>query len=570
MPDKSDIENESLNRTININEDNEQTYQNQNNFNEDHQNLVHKKRLHSLENIEATQKQQARLADTEYVAKIHNTIERNKHEIDFGFRSINSILTSVTSLKEAKLAEKNGVNILPAQQNNPEVKKLELHSALGSRYANQGSDVLEFDMAGSGYKEPPKLYKGFSGEGTYTKKYADGTEATFDFSKGHKKISRFERFFGFFRKGYIHRKKQEYDKYNEGYDDALKDYEETYGYKIPIENKVHKYIRMKSETNELGATKTKYSLAGPLGLFSLGFLNAGTYGITNLQRYVRILGKKWLTPRLDKMKEDYEKKGDAALAEMQPIHIVVNSHSRGAVAATPAMLAINQWIYSTYPAKIADMVKFDIRSNDPVPGRPSTLIRGNTRLLKKATLKGNITGTGIYDRDGNELTDKEVAKDNKKPFEKRKGVYRALNKENTRHTVVYSLQTDYSFCFRPTELLSADRIILTPFTHSVNLNTTGDTKIDTNNKSKQMHHEAFVDFKNNQAYRQAAINDLAKGVYIVNENSQLMKLDNADQFDQIMNTFVKDASIIHTQYPRKRVLKRLVRRWFENNGGNQA
>ncbi|MCR5102179.1 MAG: hypothetical protein K6B41_12550 [Butyrivibrio sp.] len=571
MPNGSSNGNESLKYLSNIHENNEHVIQTNDNLTKENAlKLALGHRLRSLENIEATQDQQARLADTEYVAKIHNTIERNKHEISFGFRSINSILTSLDSLKAAQLAEKNGVNILPAKQTHPEIKKLELHSSLGSRYANQGSDVLEFDMAGSGFKEPPKRYKYFTGKGKYKMKYADGTEKEFNFSKGHKTISKFERFLGFFKKSYIHKKKKKYEEYNKEYDEAFKEYEETYGYRIPIENKVHKYIRMKSTTNELGATKTKYSLAGPLGLLSKGILNIGTYGITNLQKYVRTLGKNWLTPRLDKMKEEYEKDGEDALSKMKPIHIIVNSHSRGAVAATPAMLAINQWIYSTYPEKIANMVKFDIRSNDPVPGRPSTIIRGNTRLIKKAALKGNITGTGIYDKDGNELTDKEVAKDNKRPFEKRKGVYRALNKENTRHTVVYSMQADYSFFFRPTELISADRLIITPFTHSINLTTTGDTKRVSDDKTKQMHHEAFVDFKNNQAYRQVAINDLTKGVYIVNENSQLIKLDNAEQFDKIIETYVKDASIIHTQYPRKRVLKRLVRKWFENNEENQS
>lgn len=189
-----------------------------------------------------------------------------------------------------------------------------LHHSKGSRLLNEGHNVLEFNLAGTGF------YGGFRRESQGVKGRAD------------KKI------FGGKR------------------DDATveKIYERVYG----EEHTDVKGIRCKERVNQVnGCTKRKYTIPGIDGAF-----NSGDFAIDKVRVYIKDLGAQFLTGIFDEWKER-----NIPMDEIKDVHINLQGHSRGAVGATLGAMTLRGWIAENYP-QFLSKVKFDLIAHEPVPG----------------------------------------------------------------------------------------------------------------------------------------------------------------------------------------------------------
>ncbi len=489
--------------------------------------------------------------------------EKTAHEITHEYNEINAIMDSSPQLR--LLAGKSGVEVrkdIPEEeQQHNEVRKMKLHSNVGTRYAVDGDNVLEFDMAGSGYKQPPKLYKHLSGESTYIEDIVKENSKTHSFKMKKESYGLLNKLFGGMNfLGLFHIKsKREIDEANAIYNKMNIEIERAYGKRVKINHRDLKHVRMKTETNSLDATKTKFSFAGPIGLDTsktAGALNTGDYKIENLRHYMGICGKKWLKEKLNTIETQLRENG--SIDDVKPIHILISGHSRGGVAASTGAMKLNQWIYSHYSEAVAKKVVFELRINDPVPGEDVRRLgfqKGGEKdhvILKRIGM-----GSGVFDKHGRELSLHDAERDKHRFKWFKKGKYRSLN-ENAKTTVVYSFQTEYKNFFTPQRLTGVDRLIFTPFEHNVNVNAKMDENIDGQDK---FHRHAYTDWKTNQAYRSLGINELGRGCYVVNESNQLIKLENAEQLNTIFDKFL-EGSNAQRQVGRINRLKDAAREWF--------
>ena len=233
-------------------------------------------------------------------------------------------------------------------QGTEEERSIHIHNAVGSRLQRQGTTVLEFDLAGSGYFMARREYSGQHG------KLNPKTESG----------------------------KQQ-----------LRQMDKQYGLQLRDANgKLYEGIRKKSKDVTLsdGKTynKTRYTISGP------GLLNIGDHSIENNRVYVRDLAKNEIL----KYFEAWTK--DPSLAH--DINIRLSGHSRGAVAAEEGARYIQNWLkdYAQKHKEVEPFLKhiqYDLSQRDAVPGFGTFLRLGKRDLRKIPNMNATVFCTMAQD-----------------------------------------------------------------------------------------------------------------------------------------------------------------------------
>lgn len=250
-------------------------------------------------------------------------VEENRQEREEGIR-----LHHVRAEIEAQLAEEEreaayrGIDEVQSAARQAAVE-VGLHHARGTRFLESGEDVLEFDMAGSGYSEFPQVHKGYGGKVGLD---AQGSTCC---------------------RGSLLDDAQERQRF-----------EAQYGTRMggTLARKTH--IRSKERGDAAaGPVKRRVTMAGPLAVS--GASNSGEYSIENLRQYMLTAAQGYLEPVFQRFEADE--------ASRHPVHIIIRGHSRGAVAAGEGAKLIKHWIQQNY-RDYENFVRFELIQYDPVPG----------------------------------------------------------------------------------------------------------------------------------------------------------------------------------------------------------
>lgn len=354
-------------------------------------------------------------------------------------------------------------------------KPLKLHNSRGTKIINQGENVLEFDLAGSGFEGFNQLQKGVKGKTKYIDK------------KDREKV-----------------------------------WQETYGQKVKVKGKERKYVRMKSKVAG-NLEKTRISMAGPLGInlfwCKKGVFNIGAYKIESLREYVLELGQNYIQKKLPaclEFEETCKQMRETGYSEAEineycaewkkiqnyvPINIILKGHSRGGVAMSHGAMMLQYWINENLPM-LKDLIKFETTQYDPVPGT----IVGHDE-------KDEISLVGGSKEERENLAKKKMA---------------PLNTD-AKTTVVYSLHTQHDVFFTPQIVKGAKRIILSPLNHDVGL---GDVDISQGQKHRAGYTYSKKDTlgrAETEVYRGSGINELEEGVFVADEDGVLTKLKTPEE-----------------------------------------
>ena len=389
----------------------------------------------------------------------------------------------------------------------PDAEDIVLHHAVGSKHALNGEDVIEFNIAGSGFKYPAMEHKGMG-----------GWDDTDEYRKEDIKVSWYNKIKPFTWLPGVKTEKQILE-LNANREETNRRIEEIYGEQVTekVKGKTLGHLRKKQSVNDKGAQKTRFSLSGP------NLINRGKYSEDNLEEYILELGKKTLQDKL--MIWDWMDEED--LEKEKPVHIMVQGHSRGAVASILGAMRLKRWIADKYP-RLLHKVLFDVIQYDPV--------------------------AGAYDNFGmnaevNHNPDTEaLAKKDKR--------YMSLG-EDGNTTVVYSMHTNYPVAFNPQKAIRPKRIILTMADHTANLSETDFTQ-----KGNITRNTYFAE-KNGkvEAFRSSGLGELDEGIYICDDKNNLIKLNSLEEFDAIAKPLLKGTI---SQSNRHDTVRSAVKAWFNN------
>lgn len=388
-------------------------------------------------------------------------------------------------------------------------ENITLHHAAGSKYALDGEDVVEFNIAGSGFRYPRMEHKDMT-----------AWENTDEFREEDIKISWYNRVRPFTWLPKVKTKKR-IEQINANRTEMNRKMEDIYGERADKEIKGKKlgHLRKKEGTNDRDATKTRFYLRGP------NAVDIGKYSEDHLEEYILELGKSSLAPRLDEL----ERLDNNAIKDQKSLHVMVQGHSRGGVASVLGAMRIKRWIADNHP-RLLSKVKFDLIQYDPVAG--------------------GIENYGNNAKVDHNPADEKLAKKDPR--------YMSLGEEaNT--TVVYSMHTDHKALFTPQNVQNAKRIILTMADHGVNLNQTDKSQ---KNGTKRITYLAEKDGKV-EAFRSSGLGELNEGVYICDDQNNLIRLKSLEEYDALAKSLLKGA---HLQGSRHEVVRDSVKSWFAGHG----
>ncbi len=200
-----------------------------------------------------------------------------------------------------------------------EDRTVKIHNAVGNRLIREGTTVLEFDLAGSGYNTVRREYAGQHG------KLNTKTEVGISQIRQHDKE----------------------------YGVPLRD---SSGKVYNGIRKMSKKVTLKDDTV---VNKIRYTISGP------GLFNVGDHSIENNRVYVKNLAKNELVKYFEEWVKDPSKAHE--------INIRLTGHSRGAVAAEEGAQYINDFL-KEYAKKHKEAepflkyISFDLTQRDAVPG----------------------------------------------------------------------------------------------------------------------------------------------------------------------------------------------------------
>lgn len=463
--------------------------------------------------------------------------EITKHMDKVGIPSVYEAINAVMANAYRAVLERS-------QRDGVVLDVLPLHSKRGTRFMEAGYDVLEFHMAGSTYDQLPAMHRRISGLRQYTtlKKLEKCLWQALPFAVmagamlfyyydinqiAEYLINLFPDVFDFQQL-----KTEEIEALGRRDEETA----DTTGEVVSIDNKQYQFIRRSvkiSQVNERTQSKTRYTIAGPCELNVMG-----DYTTKASRKHMLQLASSYLQPKFQASRP----------AQISPIVIKIMGFSRGGVTASEGAMMIRRWVLDNY-ADYADKVHFDLIQFDPVAGGDTGYAVSqevNYKLGTKADEQGKFKSGGIE--------------------------YAAL-RDSAQTTVVYSMQTEYGLLgFTPQVVKGVDRIIVTPFEHSVGLD-----KVDKNQVlSKEgtittdEHRLAFIDAATESAYRLGALNELEKGVYILDEKNILVKIGSAVQYKTIMDKlYAKFKGLLQgqpSQESRHNAISSAVRYWFKENG----
>ena len=291
------------------------------------------------------------------------------------------------------------------------LRNVPLHYSRGTYLADkEGKHVLEFDMAGSGFKFMRADYKDINAKTGFKRTiiaWWHSFKALFTGKKTKEQLNM-----------------EKADKIlGEG------------NQEVNAKGKKLEHVRSRTKTkeiiNEQGEKevirKQRVHMAGSMAFYGLS--NRGNYSIENTRQYVQYMGGKYLK---DVFEEAIQNK-----KEPRDVHIMMKGHSRGGVSAIEGAMMLKQWVNDNYP-EYEDKVKFEITQMDPVAGLGS-----NSGLNKEVDLNGKtVTQNGIK--------------------------FRPLG-DSAQTTVMYSLHSNHTIGFTPQCVKGAKRVIFTPMEHSMGL-----------------------------------------------------------------------------------------------------
>ena len=430
-----------------------------------------------------------------------------------------------------------------------------LHHSRGTKLLKEGNNVLEFDMAGSGFQGFTQQHHGLKGKTNDSKEKIDMSDAEVEIEWGLR-----------------------------------------YGEKISVKNKTRQFVRQKSrKSKDKSAEKRRITMAGPVGAAAFwGAFNGGEYKIENLREYMLELGKEYILEKLPgalnmeekckKMKE--EGKDDEYVQEYceewkkwhkyKPITMVLRGHSRGGVAMAHGAMMIQYWINENLPM-LKDLIRFETIQYDPVPG---------PHLDEEKTRISLVGGT---EKEKEQLAKKKMA---------------PLN-ESANTTVVYSMDTQYGNLdlfvpggsFTPQIVKGVKRLILSPYNHSVSLrnvdssqgekkdkNKEKDKDKDKNknkekdkdknknkDKDKDAHRAGYTYAKKDASgkikadfYRSSGLNELDEGVFVADEDGILKKMDTCDDVMRFLDLVYKESGD-KRQWRRHDAIREAVKAWFDQH-----
>ena len=281
--------------------------------------------------LKRTEAEKQKLRDNKEYTMSEMSDDALEHiEFNYGQKKRGIVKTNRQAIKEV-FGEEIYDDIDEAHKGTKEERKVAIHHAKGNRQLREGADVLEFDLAGSGFNEARKEYRG-----------QHGNDNVGNVSEEELKRSLLVQYGG-------------QAKDNKG---------KTFG-----------KIRVKEKEVKVGNknyTKKRYTISGP------GMFNVGKHSIESNREYVRDFAKSHIKPLFEKWARGEEEPHD--------IQINITGHSRGAVASAESVIYINDWMKDyagKHPEceKFMSRVKFDLLQRDPVPGF-GTSIRFGSRDLR--------------------------------------------------------------------------------------------------------------------------------------------------------------------------------------------
>ncbi|MCR5623866.1 MAG: hypothetical protein K6G11_01330 [Lachnospiraceae bacterium] len=281
-----------------------------------------------------------------------------------------------------------------------------------------------------------------------------------------------------------------------------------------------KYIRYKERTlnvNDKSVNKTRYTFSGPTPdwWWIPGVFNLGEYSIENSRNHAKNIAEDYLTPRFEKWIRGEE--------QPHPIHVSLSGHSRGAVTAGEAIKKISKWVdkytkeHPDANINFKDFIQYDLRLKDPVPGIITDLRLGKNDLRKIP----NLNATMIC----------------------------SMAQEHT--DMVFPLQY----------VRGAKKVILTTTEHMMDLNDIDESQKTTLGDGAS-HRAAYFDAETGEMYRGSGINQIPDGVYISDENKNLVRITSYSQLDKITNKLYDNTS---PQKTRNANIHKMVRDWFVEN-----
>lgn len=453
-----------------------------------------------------------------------------------------------------------------------------LHSSRGSKLLASGRNVLEIDVAGSGYKSVLALHKNLDGYGNIRE---DGIAVSYDAirRKALKKPSFWNKI-GFLQKlpnAIRPMSMNEISKYNQiivkysaeapmkQAQKARKNHIKKSNQKAPhitrttmkkpmlvdkiVEQKYGKAwaskgpkrkIYVKQETFKIAdhveVKKTRYTMPGPLK--AGGMRDAGDYSIDKLSQYMLSAGQEYLKQvfqtwekleekaRIAAQQNDF-KAADEYRSQIKPVTISLKGHSRGAVAVSHGAMMINHWIHKNYQ-QFEKYVDFELIQHDPVPGYFSD--KGTKHRIN---IQRNETPEDA----------KKLEKLGMRPLG-----------ERAQTTVIYSMHTQHPMFFSPQNVKGAKRIIFVPENHAVNLDT-----ID-QSQGKQ-HRNGYTDASTGEVYRNSGLSELPEGVYIADEKQRIVRVTDPQIGRNILNEVTKSTWL---QKSRHRRLEKAMDNWFSD------
>ena len=455
---------------------------------------------------------------------------RSAHEIK---SKIGSVRDAIKDLMPEVYQNMNRVLSDP----NADERTSVLHHSRGTELLrdSDASNVLEFDMAGSGFEEFRNEKKGFHGKGDHL---VDGKQVKVPKEQRQLQLSWYNRlritnWIPGIRtpEGIEKENKRRITQYNGN------PLVQQFGEQQIVNGKRMDYIRQKvsiekDETTKKVTSKTRITMAGPLAL--KGAANEGDYSIQNLREYMLEMGKNYLTGIMLQWKN--------GLKPPSTIPIIIKGHSRGAVAAVEGAMMINKWVHDVFP-EYADYVKYELTQYDPVPGTGSRF---------GVHAKVDHDSKEEYSKRGSSGSDKML------PLGK-----------SAETTVVYSLQTEHSHCFTPQEVQGAKRVILTPFKHGAGLDQVDESNVKQGEETEltsQRHGASYTNAATGDVYRGSGINELGEGVYIVDEANNLIRFDNFKQASDVIDKILKN---VKGQQSRHEIILRVVESWFRAHAKGQ-
>ncbi len=279
------------------------------------------------------------------------------------------------------------------------------------------------------------------------------------------------------------------------------------------------YIRSFDRTthvNDKEVKRIKYAIAGasPDWWKISGLFNLGEYSIESSRNHARDFAAKFIQPFLEKWKDKKEIPHD--------IHISLSGHSRGAVTAGEAIKKINEWVNQYTDAhpemkEFKKYIKYDLRLEDPVAGAITNL------RLSSCDLR---------------------------------------NIPNLNTTVFCSLGQDhYDLLFPLQHVKGAKKIVLTTTDHMMNLTAEDSSQLDTVGDGKK-HAGGYYDAETGEMFRSSGMSELPDGVYISDENRNLIRVSSYSQVGEIFKKLYENGS---PQKSRLNNIHHMVRDWFIEN-----